>query len=309
MTGVQTCALPIYDTLNGGLGNDLLDGGFGNDNLSGGEGKDIFLWSENNFGTDVKPATDTIMDFEKGIDTIALGDSLHVKNIQSLDDLNNHLNIVEQQDNTEIQIFDDHHKVVQNIILNGVSYNDLFGDNSLNMSNEDKLGSLLNNGNLKLSDNFGNQQENTLVADNQGESLFGFDGNDILVAGQGNDILTGGSGDDVFTWHETSLSTISNTDTITDFELDKDQINIHDLLTDDENANLNMDDLLSHVSADVDGKGNVNLEVSSLEGKSQHIVLENINPQQDLGLADGASSADIVSSLFSHNAFQADNTN
>ncbi|MCD9549582.1 retention module-containing protein [Photobacterium carnosum] len=293
------------DTLNGGLGNDLLDGGFGNDNLSGGEGKDIFLWSENNFGTDVKPATDTIMDFEKGIDTIDLGDSLHVKNIQSLDDLNNHLNIVEQQDNTEIQIFDDHHKVVQNIILNGVSYNDLFGDNSLNMSNEDKLGSLLNNGNLKLSDNFGNQQDNTLVADKQGESLFGFDGHDILVAGQGNDILTGGNGSDMFTWHDTSLSTVSNTDTITDFELGKDKIDIRDLLsTENDNSQSDMNLLLDNVKASADDRGNITLNVD--HGK-QHIVLENINPQHDLGLADGVSSADIVSSLFNHNAFQVDN--
>ncbi|MCD9542596.1 Ig-like domain-containing protein, partial [Photobacterium carnosum] len=293
------------DTLNGGLGNDLLDGGFGNDNLIGGEGKDTFLWSENNFGTDVKPATDTIMDFEKGIDSIALGDSLQVKNIQSLDDLNNRLNIVEQQDNTEIQIFDDHHKVVQNIILNGVSYNDLFGDNSLNMSNEDKLGSLLNNGNLKLSDNFGNQQDNTLVADNQGESLFGFDGHDILVAGQGNDILTGGNGSDMFIWHDTSLSTVSNTDTITDFELGKDKIDIRDLLsTENDNSQSDMNLLLDNVKASADDRGNITLNVD--HGK-QHIVLENINPQHDLGLADGVSSADIVSSLFNHNAFQVDN--
>ncbi|KJG19418.1 hypothetical protein UB37_18350, partial [Photobacterium iliopiscarium] len=304
------------DILVGGLASDILVGGRGDDILWGGDldgngdgVKDTFLWSGSDFGTTNAPATDTIMDFEVGIDTINLGDALDSQNIQSLDDLNNRLNIIEQQGNTEIQIFDDQHQVVQNIIINGVSHNDLFGDNTASMTNEDKLDSLLNSGNLELGDNFGNQQDNTLIADNQGESLFGFDGNDILVAGEGNDILTGGNDDDMFTWHETSLSTVSNTDTITDFELDKDQINIHDLLTDDENANLNMDDLLSHVSADVDGKGNVNLEVSSLEGKSQHIVLENINPQQDLGLADGASSADIVSSLFSHNAFHIDNTN
>ncbi|WP_297481844.1 Ig-like domain-containing protein [uncultured Photobacterium sp.] len=304
------------DILVGGLESDILVGGRGDDILWGGDldgsgdgVKDTFLWSNSDFGTANAPATDTIMDFEVGIDTINLGDTLDSQNIQSLDDLNNRLNIIEQQGNTEIQIFDDQHQVVQNIILNGVSHNDLFGNNAASMTNEDKLGSLLNSGNLELSDNFGNQQANTLIADNQGESLFGFDGNDDLIAGQGNDILTGGHGDDVFTWHETSLSTVANTDTIADFALDKDQINIHDLLTDDENASLKMDDLLSHVSADVDNKGNVNLEVSSLDGKSQHIVLENINPQNDLGLADGASSADIVSSLFNHNAFHVDNNN
>ncbi|WP_146143633.1 retention module-containing protein [Photobacterium phosphoreum] len=310
-------------TLLGGDGNDILVGGVASDILVGGRGddilwgghlnghcddtKDTFLWSDADFGTANAPATDTIMDFEVGIDVISLGDALNSQNIQSLDDLSNRINIIEQQGNTEIQIFDDQHQMVQNIILNGVNHNELFGDNSLNMSNEDKLGSLMNSGNLELSDNFGNQQDNTLVADSQGESLFGFDGNDILVAGEGNDILTGGNGDDIFTWHESSLSTVSNTDTITDFELDKDQINVRGLLTDDDNTRLDMDDLLKHVSADVDDKGHVNIEVNSSEGQSQHIVLENINPQHDLGLADGASSADIVSSLFSHNAFQVDN--
>ncbi|SMY16726.1 M10 family metallopeptidase C-terminal domain-containing protein [Photobacterium aquimaris] len=175
-----------------------------------------------------------------GIDTIHLGDALNSLDIQSVDDLNSRLNIVEQQGNTEIQIFDDQHQVVQNIILDGVSHNNLFGDNAANMTNADKLDALLNSGNLELSDNFGNQQDNTLTADNQGESLFGFGGNDILAAGQGNDILTGGSGDDVSIWHETSLSAVEDTDTITDFELDKDQINIYDLLIDD-NGNLNLE--------------------------------------------------------------------
>ncbi|MCD9538330.1 retention module-containing protein [Photobacterium carnosum] len=297
------------DILVGGLASDILVGGRGDDILWGGDldgngdgVKDTFLWSDSDFGTANAPATDTIMDFEVGIDTINLGDALDSQKIQSLDYLNNHLNIVEQQDNTEIQIFDDHHKVVQNIILNGVSHNDLFGDNTASMTNEDKLGSLLNSGNLELSDNFGNQQENTLVADNQGESLFGFDGNDILVAGQGNDILTGGSGDDVFTWHETSLST--KTDTITDFELGKDKIDIRELLANDDKSDI--DDLLKHVSADVDSKGNVNLTVDSDNGHTQNIDI-NINPHHELGLADGASSADIVSSLFNHNAFQVDN--
>ncbi|SMY38821.1 Poly(beta-D-mannuronate) C5 epimerase 7 [Photobacterium andalusiense] len=302
------------DILVGGLASDILVGGRGDDILWGGDlnghgdgVKDTFLWSEADFGTANAPATDTIMDFEVGIDTINLGDALNSQDIQSVEDLNNRLNIVEQQGNTEIQIFDDQHQVVQNIILDGVSHNDLFGDNAASMTNADKLDALLNSGNLELSDNFGNQQDNTLTADNQGESLFGFGGNDILAAGQGNDILTGGSGDDVFIWHETSLSAVENTDTITDFELDKDQINLYDLLTDDNNSIVDMDVLLKHVSADVDDNGNLNLEVNSTQGQSQHIVLENFNPQHDLGLVDGASSADIVSSLFNHNVFQVDN--
>jgi Ca2+-binding RTX toxin-like protein len=49
--------------LNGGDGNDLLHGGQGNDLLTGGAGADRFAFSGNN-------GTDTITDFQTGVDTI-----------------------------------------------------------------------------------------------------------------------------------------------------------------------------------------------------------------------------------------------
>ncbi|MDY0196144.1 MAG: type I secretion C-terminal target domain-containing protein, partial [Sulfurovaceae bacterium] len=84
------------DTLNGGEGNDLLRGGLGNDvligadgndiviggsgndTLSGGSGNDTFIWEEDDEGTVVTPATDTIIDFNAepvagGGDIIKLG--------------------------------------------------------------------------------------------------------------------------------------------------------------------------------------------------------------------------------------------
>lgn len=69
---------PGDDTLFGGLGNDILRGSFGNDIivgndgddiLWGGEGVDVFVFSENS-------GTDTIRDFELGLDIIDLGDVL-----------------------------------------------------------------------------------------------------------------------------------------------------------------------------------------------------------------------------------------
>jgi Ca2+-binding RTX toxin-like protein len=57
------------DILVGGEGNDLLAGGFGNDLLFGGGGRDRFLLVSN-------LETDTIADFESGVDAIALFGSL-----------------------------------------------------------------------------------------------------------------------------------------------------------------------------------------------------------------------------------------
>ncbi|MCG3863749.1 M10 family metallopeptidase C-terminal domain-containing protein, partial [Photobacterium sp. Ph5] len=313
----STAAATLYggdgdDELVGGLGSDILVGGAGDDILWGGDQgghgdgvKDTFLWSESDFGTANAPATDKIMDFEVGIDTISLGDSLHAKDIQSLDDLQHRLNITEKDGSTLIQISNDQDQVVQNILLDGVSNNDLFGDHSSAMSNTDKLTTLFNDGSLELTKNFGDDASNDLIADSQGESLFGFDGDDNLLAGTGNDILTGGAGDDLFTWHETSLSNSNNTDTITDFELGKDKIDIRELLGNDDSGK-EMDNLLKHVDARVDDKGNVNLDITTDDGKTQNIVLDNIHPAHDLGLVDGFSSVDIMNSLFDHNAFKID---
>ncbi|PSV27835.1 retention module-containing protein [Photobacterium sp. GB-56] len=314
----STAAATLYggdgdDVLVGGLGSDILVGGAGDDILWGGElgghgdgVKDTFLWSESDFGTANAPATDKIMDFEVGIDTISLGDALDTKDIHSLADLNNRLNLTEQDGSTLIQISNDQDKVVQNIILDGVSNHDLFGSTSSEMTATDKVTTLLNNGSLELSKNFGNEESNDLIADSQGESLFGFDGDDNLLAGTGNDILSGGAGDDLFTWHETSLSNSNNTDTIADFELGKDKIDIRELLGNDDSGKSDMDNLLDHVSAGVDDKGNVNLDITTDDGKTQNIVLDNIHPAHDLGLVDGASSVDIMNSLFDHNAFKID---
>jgi Ca2+-binding RTX toxin-like protein len=57
------------DILVGGEGNDLLAGGFGNDLLVGGGGSDRFLLVSN-------LETDTIADFESGVDALALFGSL-----------------------------------------------------------------------------------------------------------------------------------------------------------------------------------------------------------------------------------------
>lgn len=62
------------DTLKGGAGNDWLDGGKGNDLLTGGAGADTFV-----FRVAGKSNFDQILDFQSGIDHIALSSSTFSK--------------------------------------------------------------------------------------------------------------------------------------------------------------------------------------------------------------------------------------
>ncbi|HIF9378837.1 TPA: retention module-containing protein [Photobacterium damselae] len=301
------------DILVGGQSSDILLGGAGNDILWGGDlngtgdhAKDIFKWERADLGHAGSAAVDTIMDFEVGIDVIDLGDALDTSHLASMNDLLHLLQLSEQDGNAVLTLFDNDHNEIQSIILNGVSESDLLGQDPTGMMDEDKLENLLNSGNLQLSNNFGDEHSNTLTADSQGESLFGFDGDDVLVAGSGDDILTGGAGNDLFTWHHDGLNTSSRPDIITDFTLDQDQLDFRELLHD--NSKSQMDDLLSHLDANINDEGKVDLTVTTDDGKEQHVVLDNVTAQ-DLDLSDSASSADIVNQLFSHDAFKIDPSN
>lgn len=65
----------VVNTLNGGAGNDVLNGGLGNDILTGGLGNDLFRFSSALSGTNI----DTISDFIRGTDDIALDTAIFTK--------------------------------------------------------------------------------------------------------------------------------------------------------------------------------------------------------------------------------------
>lgn len=175
-------------------------------------------------------------------------------------------------------------------------------------------------------------QQSLIVGDDDGETLIGTSGHDILIGGAGDDVLVGGAGadiltggagndelwggeyhgtgdgeTDIFVWHASDLTTDKalSVDVIKDFELNIDQIDIRELLTDAQANGIQMDDLLAGVQAsEQDGK--INLTVNSEKGKEQVIVLDNISTDS-LGLDSTASSQDILSSLYQqHNAFTVD---
>jgi Ca2+-binding RTX toxin-like protein len=72
----------------------------------------------------------------------------------------------------------------------------------------------------------GNSGNDALYAGRGADNLNGGDGNDILLGGKGDDLLNGGSGNDTLTGgkglDKFLLVANSGTDTIADFEMDKD---------------------------------------------------------------------------------------
>ncbi|MGL4376776.1 MAG: hypothetical protein ACRCT1_10095, partial [Microcoleaceae cyanobacterium] len=69
------------DFLCGGIGNDFLSGDLGNDTLQGGTGNDTFLLGENR-------GSDLILDFQPGIDLIALVGGLKFEQLSFIPDSN-----------------------------------------------------------------------------------------------------------------------------------------------------------------------------------------------------------------------------
>ncbi|HEY0907230.1 MAG TPA: type I secretion C-terminal target domain-containing protein, partial [Methylophilus sp.] len=134
------------------------------------------------------------------------------------------------------------------------------------------------------------------------DTLNGGAGTDILIGGAGNDTLTGGADGDVFRWEKGDQGTAGSpaVDTVTDFSLSADVIDLRSLLQGESLANLS-----NYVRVTVDGSGNTILHISSTGGFSggynagaedQTIVLQGVNLQTAYGTTD---SAQILTNLVS----------
>ncbi|WP_318439406.1 retention module-containing protein [Photobacterium leiognathi] len=137
---------------------------------------------------------------------------------------------------------------------------------------------------------FGSGNNDILTGGTGDDLMFGQNGDDILVSDSGSDILFGGNGNDIFKLDV--LATDEKTVTsIQDFEKG-DSINIESIL----DANLSLDDLLSHVSsAEVDGK-----DVNIVFDDKHKVELKDIkNVYSELG----TSTSEIVTQLFNNDVF------
>ncbi|MFH4853937.1 retention module-containing protein [Vibrio diabolicus] len=137
----------------------------------------------------------------------------------------------------------------------------------------------------------------TLAAGTGDDYILGGDGDDVLIGGLGSDILTGGAGSDIFKWTE---DTVDNgaIDTITDFSVNEDTIDLKDVIADLNDPTAGIDHLLAHIQADYDASTeNVSLNITTDANVQQTIVVENLGTSIDFN---GLSSNEIVESLLNH---------
>ncbi|WP_335917388.1 immunoglobulin-like domain-containing protein, partial [Shewanella chilikensis] len=136
---------------------------------------------------------------------------------------------------------------------------------------------------------FGQGGNDELYGDNGNDMLVGGNGNDLLVGGNGDDWLTGGQGVDTFSWKAGE----TGTDHITDFELNKDKLDLSELLLGEEHNSL--EQYFEFSVAD----GNTTISIDAdLDGEfDQHIVLDGV----DLFAEYGSDESDIINGLLGSN--------
>ncbi|HDY85869.1 MAG TPA: DUF4114 domain-containing protein, partial [Methylophaga sp.] len=122
-----------------------------------------------------------------------------------------------------------------------------------------------------------------IEGDGSANKIIGGAGDDIIFGGAGNDMLTGGAGSDTFVWNQADLGTAGTAalDTVTDFDVNHDVLNLSDLLSDashtiegistgtDNHLQLNINDTSGNTVQQIDLQGvsagtDVNATLNSL---------------------------------------------
>ncbi|MCE7553588.1 retention module-containing protein [Aliivibrio fischeri] len=301
---VITVAVAAPNVVQGVSGSDILTGTtndellFGNPlDLSDAGTADTFTWTNASIGGDL--ARDIIKDFDVNSDRIDLTDIANITTVWDSATLASQIQISEVDGSTEIYI-NDAGNTVQTIIVDGVTLDELTGESTASMTDEEKLTSLTNSGHLVVSETFGNEANNTLYASGQ------------------NDILTGGGGNDIFYFaDEIAGSSASPAQTsIADFAVEgvaanneADILDLAELLPDSIQANSTMDDMLQHINVNIDDSNSQTvLSVTDELGNQTDITLKGVD-STTLGISDlgSMSDQDILSTLYNDfNMFKVD---
>ncbi|MCL1144127.1 Ig-like domain-containing protein [Shewanella gaetbuli] len=125
----------------------------------------------------------------------------------------------------------------------------------------------------------GKNGDDILVGSEGNDLLIGGEGNDILIAGLGNDTLQGDAGNDIFVWQQGDFGS----DTITDFNVTEDQLDLSDLLINEENTNL---DTLLNFNFEPDGSTIIEIDSDGNGSIDQTITLDGVDLSDIYGSTD-----------------------
>ena len=230
----------LVNALTGNSGANLLDGGIGADRMTGGAGDDIYV--VDNSGDTVVEAASAGTDTVQASITYTLGSNVENLILTGTTDLNG-------TGNSLVNILTGNSGA--NLLSGGTGADTMLGGTGNDTYIVDNVGDIVteNTGagtdlvqssvtytlltnveNLTLTgtsavNGTGNTLDNVLLGNTGRNTLSGDAGNDTLNGALGNDTLTGGAGNDTFVF-DTALSATTNKDSITDFTLGQDKIQL-----------------------------------------------------------------------------------
>ncbi|WCP69316.1 VCBS domain-containing protein [Vibrio tubiashii] len=294
--GVKTTQQVITITVignvaqQGGVGYDLLQASSADEWLWGGpnDGSDVgqadrFAWSDSTVGTSAQPGTDYVKDFDAGEDIVDLSGFVNANDVWQSVSVAQQVSIDEVGTDTQISLFDSNQNLVQTITLQDVLISELTSEDTTGMTQAELLSTLVSEQAITLSQTYGHE------------------GDDTLTGSASDDILLGGLGEDTFVMLSGNAGSALNPtqDTLADFSVSDDIIDLSDLLPDAPNMN----DLFAHIDANVaDDINDPNndaytlLEVTDENGGQTNIKINDMG-YSELGLGSGSSDDAIVTAL------------
>ena len=184
----------------------------------------------------------------------------------------------------------------------GITYDVSDGTTTVNATTDvDVLNEVV--GNFMIGDNLaGTNAPDALFGFGGNDTLNGGDGDDVLIGGTGNDTLTGGAGEDTFRWDNGDQMPEGPgvpSDTITDFEVGVDKIDLDGLLgTNDASTGALAADFID-LSEDAAGNTVISVHTGGAGAPvDQEITIENVSLDQLYGGdTTGISEADILQKM------------